>query len=124
MKVVTTALMISTVVGVGMACGRSAPALGGLSPERPDSVTIDVINDNFYDADIFAEYEGDQRRRLGMVSGFSSQSFTIPYRDARLVMVMRLIGVGEALSNVLSVSPGDVLELRLEPDLHHKLGRR
>jgi len=110
--------------GSGIACSRSTPAIGGLAPEMPDSVTIEVVNENFYDADIYSEYEGEVRRRLGMVSGFSKGSFRIPWRTNRLIMVMKLIGVGEAFSNDLVVSPGDILELRLLPDLHHKVVRR
>lgn len=124
MKSAFALLLIMVGVGLGAACSRSAPAMGGLSPDVPDSVRIDVVNDNFYDADIFSEYEGDVRRRLGMVNGFSSRSFSIPYRPAQLVMVMRLIGAGEAVSNILAVNPGDILELRLLPDLHHKVVRR
>ncbi len=110
---------------LALACGRGTPAVGGLSPSvEDDSITITVVNDNFYDANIFAQYEGQIRDRLGIVTGNTSQTFRLRYYPGLLIMQMQLIGVGTALSNELVVGPGDVLELRLQPDLHRRVIRR
>ncbi len=106
------------------ACSRGTPAVGGLSPLLDDSVTITVVNDNYYDAGVYAQYEGGIRDRLGTVTGNTSQTFKIRYHPRLLIMRMHLIGVGTALSNELTVDPGDVLELRLMPDLHRRVVRR
>ena len=105
------------------ACSKGTPAVGGLSPLFADSVTITVVNLNYYDAGIYAQYEGGISDRLGTVTGNTSQTFSIRYHPRLLIMRMHLIGVGTALSNELIVDPGDVLELRLMPDLHRKVVR-
>jgi hypothetical protein len=105
----------------------AACASGGSTPpsDRPvtDSITIEVVNNNFYDANIYAQYEGQNRNRLGMVFGHGTGTFHVRWHQSDLRMVMSLVGGGTATSNSLVVSPGDVVRLELMPDLHLRTSR-
>ncbi len=115
MRHATLGVTLACLLGTG--CHRITPAQTGASPQR-DTVTIVVINRNFYDANIYSLYDGQTERRLGLVPGFSEKTFEIDWHPHDLYMVMRLVGAGRAVSNPLLVSPGDLLELQLQPDLH------
>lgn len=114
MKTLTVLVVLSIVAG---ACsgGRSAARSSG---PVTDSVTVVVVNNNFYDANVYAAYEGLNRRRLGLVVGNNTETFRIAWHQSDLRMVMSLVGAGSATSNSLVVSPGDVVRLELLPDLH------
>jgi hypothetical protein len=105
----------------------AACASGGSTPpsDRPvtDSITIQVVNNNFYDANIYAQYDGQNRNRLGMVFGHGTGTFYVRWHQSDLRMVMSLVGGGTATSNSLVVSPGDVVRLELMPDLHLRTSR-
>jgi hypothetical protein len=123
MKRKTTLLGGILLLVVSVACSRATPAVGGVSPLLEDSVTVTVVNDNFYDANVYALYQGSTRDRLGTVIGHNSQTFRIKYHPRPLVMQMHLVGVGSTLSNEIHVDPGDVLELRIMPDMHRRVTR-
>jgi len=108
---------------ISASCSKGTPAVGAVSPAWQDSVTVTIINDNFYDANIYALYLGATRDRLGTVTGHSRGTFKIRYQPKQLVMWMHLIGVGVTVSNEILVDPGDELELRIMPDAHRKTVR-
>jgi len=105
-----------------MACGGQPGRMGRPVPSRGDSVSITVENQNFYDANVFAAYQGQTERRLGTVTGFTTDTFRIPWYNAQLRMRMNFIAAGGTLSNILTVDPGDVLQLIIEPDAHRRRG--
>lgn len=108
---------------VEMGCAAAGPGAGASRPERA-TVTVMVRNDNFYGANIHALYQGLTRHRLGYVEGFTTDTFALAWHPSRLQMQMSLVGVGTTYSDILTVEPGDVLELVLLPDLHRKVIRR
>lgn len=115
LRVLTIVVIVTTV-----ACGRTNPSVGGASPEPPQTVMIEVVNQNFYDVNVLAAYEGDVQRRLGFVQGFQTDTFTLPWRSQQLVMISEFVGGGGIVSNVLDVNRGDFLELVILPDAHRR----
>ena len=80
---------------------------------------VEVINDNYYDARLYALYAGGARYPLGTVGGNLSQAqVAIPWTPRPLVVELFLvIGGGHYVSDVLSPQPGEVLQVRLPPNL-------
>lgn len=85
----------------------------------PDSVFIEVINDNYYDARIHVIYDGGARYSLGTIAGNQRQAeMAIPWQPRSLVAEVTLIIQGGVyLSDVLDVAPGDLVQIRLPPDM-------
>lgn len=113
---------LASALGAGlllaMACGAgSTPLTEHLSPTG-DSVTVEVVNENYYDLNLFAVYEGSARERLGLVTGNSSQTFRIGWEPLRLQFEIDLISVGAFFSDAVQVSPGDDVGLRVLSNLH------
>lgn len=117
---------VGVVVGLVLALGLSACALAGRhgrqgTPERPAPITLEVDNQNFYDADVYTVI-GGQRMRLGTVTGESKAHFTFPWTPQDVGMQVHLVGVGTYNSDTMQVYPGDRLVLVLMPDMHTRIG--
>lgn len=112
-------------LGVG-GCGASrSGAVGGEEPDQTEErrVTVEVSNENFYDATIYAVYGSGQRIRLGTVSGNSVETFTFRWNPLNVFFYINLIGSGDASTQSEGVNPGDLLLLRVTSDLHAVLRR-
>jgi hypothetical protein len=103
-----------------LACGphRGGPAARA---EAPADVTLQVTNHNFLDVTVFVVHDG-ARLRVGLVTGSSTQSFTLPGRMVALSHELALVGepVGSravARTETLLVQPGQRIEWTLESDL-------
>jgi hypothetical protein len=103
------------------ACYTASPGAGA-RPEfaQSEEVIVAIDNQNFYEATIYAEYEGFNSRRLGQVRGFSRDTFTVAWRGSRLRMRTRLLSAGQTVSSELHVAPGDFVELIIPPDAHRR----
>lgn len=115
-------LLLTAACCAGLACGRTPPSQGAAPHRQADTVLVTVINQNFYDANVYASYDGYEVRRLGLVTGFSTDTFALPWRGSLLRMHMRFVGAGGGSSNELLVDPGDVLEFIIQPDAHRRTG--
>lgn len=106
------------------ACGASrTPAstpVPGTTLER-NELTVEVENQNFYDATIYA-FDGGHRQRLGRVVGKTTESFTFRWAQQRLRMIIDFTGAGSIVSDELPVSPGedDNLKLIIGAEDHHR----
>ena len=89
--------------------------------DRPQELTMHVINENFYDATIYAVDQGGTRQRLGIVSGHSEETFRFRWHTMEMSVEIRLLAVGSTQTYSLPVNEGDVLELRVQPDLHRRI---
>jgi hypothetical protein len=105
------------------ACGGSTPGPEGISPEGVETLTVEVINRNFYDATIYYVYTSTGRQRLGLVGGNTTRTFTIPWNAGELRMIMNFIGANASLTEELSADPGDELLLEILPQAHLRSGR-
>ena len=95
---------------------RVRPAEG---PAAPDSVFVEIVNDNYYDARLHAIYEGGMRYPLGTVGGNRRQAaVAIPWQPRPLeVTVTLIIGGGAYVSDRIDVAPGDIVAVRVPPNI-------
>ena len=111
----TLALAISTAaVHIGSSA-RTAVAQQD-EPVRRE-ITLEVRNDNFFDARIYA-IRGGLRQRLGFVNGNGKGTFRFLWLDGDLWIEINFVAGGRYLSQVIDVQPGDELELTILPGLH------
>lgn len=108
------------VVCMGIACSRSdkAAAVVGASPAIADSVAVEVVNDNYFDARVYAIYAGGARHPLGTIRSHNSESdLKIAWQPRRLAFEVHLVtGLRTYLSYEIDVYPGEYVQLRLPPD--------
>lgn len=112
---------------LAMALALSACALPGKKQrygKAPVEVpaVVRVANQNYSDINVYVVQSG-MRRRLGTVTGMSTQRFTLP-RDIPLeTMDIRLLadpigGTGTYLSPAVQVHPGQEMDLTVAAALH------
>ena len=108
------------VVCLGIACSRSekAAVVVGAMPAIADSVAVEVVNDNYFDARVYAIYAGGSKHPLGTIRSHNSESdLKIAWQPRRLAFEVHLVtGLRTYLSHEIDVSPGDYVQLRLPPD--------
>ena len=104
--------MLVTLVAAGCASfaggeSRSGWDVGG---EGRETVSLRVSNQNFSDARVYALWNGE-RRRLGLVTGNSSQTFTMNWRPgATLRIEVDFVAGGSFVSEGISSWPGESWE--------------
>lgn len=89
------------------------------SPEPSQAAMVEVRNQGFSDMVVYA-LSGGQRIRLGMATGHSTQTFTIPRTLVRGAGPIRFLadpigGNRTPVSEELTVRPGDVVTLTIPP---------
>lgn len=102
-----------------------AGSQGGIDVVHPEvatgreSVAVEVINEHFYDARLYALYVNGERYPLGTVPGNSTAGpITIPWRPRTLTVEVHMIIAGGAyLSDGVDVEPGDLVQIRLPPNI-------
>ncbi|MBR9991180.1 MAG: hypothetical protein KFH98_15570 [Gemmatimonadetes bacterium] len=84
-----------------------------------DSIYIDTLNENFYDARVHAVYTGGQRRSLGTIVGNGGYTRTaVMWEPHALVFEISFIISGaQYVSQPLNVSRGEVVDLRLPANI-------
>lgn len=87
--------------------------------EVPEYLSVEVQNDNFYDATIYAVRLG-QRIRIGWVGGHTTQTFQFKWPALDLSFEIALLAIGSYYTYPLPVDAGDELALTVLPDLHHR----
>lgn len=96
-------------------CGRflgQENSVWTVDDTRDDTFSIEVRNDNFNQARIFAIWNGD-RRRLGSVGGNQSETFTLDWRTQDLRLEVDFLAGGGFVSDRIAVNPGDRLFFRI-----------
>jgi hypothetical protein len=85
----------------------------------PDSIYVEVVNDNFYDARVHAIYQGGARYTLGTIHGNGGHSETALAWQPRMLTfeVSFIIGGGAYVSHPVDVARGDVVEVRLPQNI-------
>ncbi len=128
-----TKKMLAPLLGLALAT-FALPATGDAAVPivedsvRTDAVQVRVVNHNWHDMRIYAAVNG-RFIRLGTVTSLSSETLKIPRWlvgfAANLEFVARGIGSrSETYSTSIQVSPGDMLELRLENSIGLSFVRR
>ena len=108
---ITTAVALA-IVGFGCASLRGPKGAGAT---QPDSVRVDVVNDNYYDARMHAVWAGGQRRSLGTIAGNGGRTrVALAWEPRALVFEVLLITEGSAyVSQSVDVTPGESIEVRV-----------
>lgn len=112
--------MLSAVCLAGAAPGGGVPSPAAAQvqdsvPER--GLSIEVDNQNFYDATIYAVRPG-LRQRVGYVTGEQKGKFAFRWPDGDLRLEIDLLAVGSYYTQVMDVQQGDELQLTVLPYLH------
>jgi hypothetical protein len=99
---------------VSACAGRSQDA----GPEPAESAMVEVRNQGFSDMVVYA-VNGGQRIRLGLATGNSTKTFTIPrhlVRGGTIRFLADPIGGNRSpVSEEMVVQPGDVVTLTIPP---------
>ena len=84
------------------------------------SISIVVVNDNFYDVTVYALLDAD-RRRLGSVVGNTTEEFDLGYRPgSTLRFEIRLLAGRSFVTEPILVSPGEEVTVQVPPHLHRR----
>ena len=76
------------------------------------AVTVTVQNNDFKDAVIYATWEGDMRKRVGLAIGKTSQTFTIEWQSEVLLRFdADFVAGGTVPFGAMPVNEGDHLDL-------------
>ena len=115
-------IMTAVALALGViACTRSpgTKADGAAGAARPDSILVDALNENYYEARIHAVYAGGQRRSLGTIAGNGGRTRVAMAWDARaLVFEVVFVTDGSAyVSLPVDVVPGQTLDLRVPSNI-------
>jgi hypothetical protein len=109
----------------------AACATGGKSPSDPfrrsageQEIHIKILNQNFYDATIWAVVRGARQSRLGVVVGKQNAEFTMPwtFSEPLQLEIDLLTGNMRCRTDPLTVDPGDILELQITVDFGQTRG--
>jgi hypothetical protein len=103
-----------------VSCARkNNPVVLRSTPELVDSITIDVINDHYYEARVYAVYAGGARHALGTVRSHHSEvGIDIPWRARSLAFEVHLVvGRESYLSHEILVERGDYIQLRVPQNI-------
>ena len=104
--------------GVMSACWlRPARHVDSDDRPGPETVSVRVDNQNFYDATIYV-VAGGEKRKLGVVTGQQSEVFTFRWKQAQVHFLIQLLAAGTYATETIGADPGDQLELVIAPDLH------
>ena len=114
---------------LGAACLLGAASGGGASPQNvagvrdsvPRGVSLEVDNQNFYDATVYAVSDAGERQRLGRVTGLSHDTFTFRWLHQELRVLIQLLADGSAITQPVLVNPGDSLNMVIQPDLNLRI---
>lgn len=89
-------------------------------------IHIKVLNQNYYDATIWAVVRGARQHRLGVVAGKMDEEFTMSWKSSEPLQfeIDLLTGSTRCLTDPLMVDPGDILELQIAADFGQMRGCR
>jgi hypothetical protein len=102
------------------ACHSGTGGQPGDAAEPVPKTTLTVVNQAFLDMNVYALPQDGARVRIGTVTGNSTQTFRLPEYLVRTPITMRFLldpigGNRAPISNTISVSPGDNVELQIPP---------
>ncbi len=98
--------------------GTGTPT-SSVRPAGNEEVSVEVQNQNFYEATVYA-YRLGSRTRLGVVESHSTRSFEFAWTSGDLRFLIDFLANGCILTDQLPVDRGDDLLLILEPQDYRK----
>jgi hypothetical protein len=107
-------------LAVTACASRGKPTSGspfGQGQAERNEIQIHVMNLNFNDATVWALVRDVRRERLGVATGKSEATFTMPWTFSdELRLEFDLIGGVRCFTEAISVDPGDALEMQISVD--------
>jgi hypothetical protein len=105
-------------IPVALACWSLALGCGPPNPAtirsiRRDPVRLTVQNNRFEDATISALWQGGAKRRVGMVTGATTQTFTFDWVSDEVRLEVDFIAAEDYTVDPIDVDPGDHLDLTI-----------
>jgi len=112
-------LACPTIALAACAGGREVRVQRAAAPAAADSVYIEIVNNYFYDARVYALYGGGARYPLGIAVGKGEvMRGAVPWQPRRLTFDIYFIGEStEYYSDDLLLEPGDVVQLTIPPNI-------
>lgn len=110
-------------VAVAVLAATACAGRQNVDPNIPageaDSVFVETINDNYYDARVHAVYSSGTRRTLGTIPGNGGKGeAAIPWEPRELVFEISFVIAGTAyVTYPIDVTRGESFELRLPPNI-------
>ena len=110
-----TKLCLITLAVAVLGCGGSSQPATGVRPVASDRmVLVEVENQTFYDATVYAYSQGI-RTRLGVVGSEGSRSFEFIWTVGELRLLVDFFANGCILTDGLFVAAGDDVLVVLQP---------
>jgi hypothetical protein len=99
-------------VALALGCRRGNDRLGALTGSEYDNIVrLTVQNNDFKDCDVYANWQGYGRRRVGMVVGKTSQTFTFEWVSDWVTFEGDFIAGNTFIADPINVQGGDHLDL-------------
>ena len=98
--------------------GTGVPT-SSVRPMEKEKVSVEVQNQNFYQATVYA-YRLGSRTRLGIVESQGTRSFDFVWTTGDLRFLVDFLANGCVLTEPMAVDRGDDLLLILEPQDHRR----
>jgi len=109
--------LVLVVAGCGFFGGGSQAA------PREREFTLNVKNQNYYDATLYALYQS-RRQQIGTVSGMSERAFSLDWGHPDIRIEIYLLSVGSHFTEPMFIEEGDELELVIDPSLDKRIRLR
>jgi hypothetical protein len=105
-------------LAVALVTGGATPRVGRAPLDQDHrGISIEVRNDNFHDATVYAVRPG-LRQRIGLVGGLGKAKFSFQWPEGDLRLEIDLLANGRYYTQVMDVREGDDLQLTILPYLH------
>ena len=109
-RAVRATALLALVLTVG--CHRNRDAKGALTGSEYDNIVrLTVQNNDFKDCDIYVNWQGYGRRRVGMVVGKTSQTFTFEWVTDWVTIEGDFVAGNTFSADPINVQGGDHLDL-------------
>lgn len=115
-------LTLTLLLAAGSCAGSRTVERGAANPfsqrlEERGEVRIQVRNFNFSDATVWVLEREGKRTRLGIITGKTDATFTVPWTFSSPMRVeFDLLASVRCTTESIMVDPGDVLELQISVD--------
>jgi hypothetical protein len=87
-----------------------------------DRILVRIINDNFYDVTVHADFDG-RLERIGRVTGNRTEVFPLPRHivgGTQLAIAVSVQAGRTHTTNRITVWPGEEVQVRVPPDLDRR----
>lgn len=114
-----TLAALSLVVVAACGGGKDIEVRHAVSPDAPDSIYVEIVNEHFYDARVYALYEEAARRPLGLVVGnTTAMPVALPWQPRPFVFEISFIAEsGLYYTDQIMLDRGDVIQIRIPPNI-------